>query len=138
MSGMWTYFTRRLLLVPVTFIVITFIVYAVLRITPGGPIEQLENQMLAAAAGEAGGGGGGIGGMDGESAGLDEKARDELKAYYNLDQPIPLAYLQWLGVYPKKTRSPVTLDYRRGDPDFWQQSQQLWNEFREAENRLQQ
>ena len=38
MSGMWTYFTRRLLLVPVTFFVITFIVYAVLRITPGGPI----------------------------------------------------------------------------------------------------
>ena len=58
MSGMWTYFTRRLLLVPVTFIVITFIVYAVLRMTPGGPIEQLENQMQAAAAGEAGGGGG--------------------------------------------------------------------------------
>lgn len=138
MSGMWTYFTRRLLLVPVTFFVITFIVYAVLRITPGGPIEQLENQMRAAAAGEAGGGGGGIGGMDGESSGLDEKARDELKAYYNLDQPIPLAYLQWLGVYPKKTRSPVTLDYRRGDPEFWQQSQQLWNEYREAENRLQQ
>ena len=135
MSGMWTYFTRRLLLVPVTFIVITFIVYAVLRITPGGPIEQLENQMRAAAAGEAGGGGGGLGG---ESVGLDEKARDELKAYYNLDQPIPLAYLQWLGVYPKKTRTPVTLEYRRDDADFWQQSQQLWNDYRESEDRLQQ
>ncbi|MAW76611.1 MAG: hypothetical protein CMJ95_04370 [Planctomycetes bacterium] len=133
MSGMWTYFTRRLLLVPVTFFVITFIVYAVLRITPGGPIEQLENQMRAAAAGEAGGGSGGI---EGESAGLDEKARDELKAYYNLDQPIPLAYLQWLGVYPKKTRSPVSLEYRRGDGDFWQQSQQLWNRYRQAEDEL--
>ena len=44
MSGMWTYFARRLLLVPITFLVITFMVYAVLRVTPGGPIEQLENQ----------------------------------------------------------------------------------------------
>ncbi|MEC9475863.1 MAG: ABC transporter permease subunit [Planctomycetota bacterium] len=133
MSGMWTYFIRRMLLIPVTFIVITFIVYGVLRITPGGPIEQLENQMRAAAAGEAGGG---SGGMDGESAGLDEKARDELKAYYNLDQPIPLAYLQWLGVYPKKTRSPVSLDYRREDPGYWQQSQELWGRYRQAEDVL--
>ena len=109
MSGMWTYFARRLLLVPVTFIVITFMVYAVLRLAPGGPIEQLENQMRASAAGEAGGGGGGLGGTD---VGLDEKAREELKAYYNLDQPIPIAYLQWLGVYPRKDKKPVSLQQR--------------------------
>ncbi len=131
MSGMSTYFARRLLLVPVTFLVITFMVYAILRLTPGGPIEQLENQMRAAAAGEAGGGGGGVGG---ESEGLDEKAREELKVYYNLDQPIPIAYLQWLGVYPKKTRDPVSLDYRREDPTFWQRTQQLWNVFRDSDD----
>ena len=128
MSGMWTYFARRLLLVPVTFLIITFMVYAVLRLTPGGPIEQLENQKKAAAAGEAGGGGGG--GLLGDGGGLDEKARDELKAYYNLDQPIPLAYLQWLGVWPKKTRDPVSLAQRDLDPSFWQQSQSLWNAYR--------
>ncbi len=135
MSGMWTYFARRLLLVPVTFLVITFIVYAVLRMTPGGPIEQLENQMRAAASGEAGGGGGGIGA---EGGGLDEKAREELKAYYNLDKPIPLAYLQWLGIFPKKTRTPVTLQFRTEDPDFWQQSQSHWNTYREAEDVVEQ
>ena len=115
MSGMWTYFARRLLLVPITFLVITFMVYAVLRVTPGGPIEQLENQMRAAAAQEGGGGGGGLGGTD---VGLDEKAREELRAYYNLDQPIPIAYLQWLGVYPRKDRTPVTLKEREADPEF--------------------
>ncbi len=135
MSGMWTYFARRLLLVPVTFLVITFIVYAVLRLTPGGPIEQLENQMRAAASGEAGGGSGGIGT---ESVGLDEKARDELKAYYNLDKPIPVAYLQWLGVYPKKTRTPVNLQFRTEDPAFWQQSQSLWNTYRMSEDIVEQ
>ncbi|MDE0959425.1 MAG: ABC transporter permease subunit [Planctomycetota bacterium] len=133
MSGMWTYFARRLLLVPVTFLIITFLVYAVLRLTPGGPIEQLENQMKAAAAGEAGGGTGGLGG---DGGGLDEKARDELKVYYNLDQPIPLAYLQWLGVWPKKTRSPVILADRAQQPDFWQQSQSLWSAYRIGDEEL--
>ncbi|MGE4619093.1 MAG: ABC transporter permease subunit [Planctomycetota bacterium] len=133
MSGMWTYFARRLLLVPLTFLVITFLVYAILRLTPGGPIEQLENQMRAAASGEAGGGSGGIGG---EGGGLDEKARDELKAYYNLDQPIPLAYLQWLGVYPKKTRSPVSLKVRESEPEFWNQSQQFWSQYRDRNDIL--
>ena len=35
MNGMTTYFLRRLLLIPVTFIAITFLVYAVLRVVPG-------------------------------------------------------------------------------------------------------
>ncbi|MGB1772673.1 MAG: ABC transporter permease subunit [Planctomycetota bacterium] len=131
MSGMWTYFARRLLLVPITFLVITFMVYAVLRVTPGGPIEQLENQMRAAAAQEGGGGGGGLGGTD---VGLDEKAREELRAYYNLDQPIPIAYLQWLGVYPRKDRTPVTLKEREADPEFWDRVEVAWVNFRETEN----
>ena len=33
-------FIRRLLLIPVTFVCITFLIYTVLRVTPGGPIEQ--------------------------------------------------------------------------------------------------
>ncbi len=131
MSGMGTYFARRLLLVPITFLVITFLVYAILRVTPGGPIEQLENQMRASAAGEAGGGAGGLGGTD---IGLDEKAREELQAYYNLDQPIPIAYLQWLGVYPRKDRSPVALAERQKFPDFWALVDDAWVHFRNTED----
>ena len=36
MHGMTAYFVRRLLLVPVTFVAITFLVYAIQRLTPGG------------------------------------------------------------------------------------------------------
>jgi hypothetical protein len=58
---MSAYFIRRLLLVPLTFLAITFLVYAILRIAPGGPIEQAEAAMkLQAARGEAGGSGGGL------------------------------------------------------------------------------
>ncbi len=37
MHGMTSYFIRRLLLIPVTFVCITFIVYAIQRLAPGGP-----------------------------------------------------------------------------------------------------
>ena len=49
MSGMSAYFIRRLMLVPITFFAITFMVYAILRVVPGGPIEQAETAMKMAA-----------------------------------------------------------------------------------------
>lgn len=58
MKGMWSYFLRRLLLIPLTFLCITFLVYAIMRLTPGGPIEQALLEARAKANGEAGGGGG--------------------------------------------------------------------------------
>jgi microcin C transport system permease protein len=97
---MSAYFIRRLLLVPVTFLAITFIVYAILRIAPGGPIEQAEAAMkLKAAHGEAGAKGGGL--SDRADLMLDEQALEDLKRYYALDRPIALGYLQWLGVAPR-------------------------------------
>jgi len=38
--GMVSYFIRRLLLVPATFLFITFMVYTMTRVAPGGPIER--------------------------------------------------------------------------------------------------
>ena len=46
---MSAYFIRRLMLVPITFFAITFMVYAILRVVPGGPIEQAETAMKMAA-----------------------------------------------------------------------------------------
>ena len=40
MHGMTSYFIRRMLLIPLTFVCITFMVYAIMRLAPGGPIEQ--------------------------------------------------------------------------------------------------
>ncbi len=106
---MSAYFIRRLLLVPLTFLAITFLVYAILRIAPGGPIEQAEAAMkLQAARGEAGGSGGGL--SNRADLMLDETALKDLERYYALDKPIPIGYLQWLGASqrPFRTRVPAS------------------------------
>ncbi len=98
MHGMTSYFIRRLLLVPVTFVCITFMVYAVMRLAPGGPIWQAKVQMLAAQAEGAGGAGAGIGDIG--DLQLTQEGLDQIKRYYKLHLPIPLGYLVWLGLYP--------------------------------------
>ena len=40
MHGMTSYFIRRILLVPVTFVCITFMVYAIQRLAPGGTLAS--------------------------------------------------------------------------------------------------
>ncbi len=93
---MTAYFLRRLLLVPMTFLVITFLVYAIQRLTPGGPIEQARLKMKSAAT-EGGGGGraSATGDMD-----LPPEAMKQLERYYKLDRSIPVGYLIWLGLWP--------------------------------------
>ncbi len=123
MHGMTSYFIRRILLVPVTFICITFLVYAVIRQAPGGPIEQAKLQMQAAASEGGGGGGGGMG--DTGSLELPQDAIDELKKYYKLDKPTPIGYLIWLGLWPDDTnhdkfsgivQGNFGISYRHSDP----------------------
>lgn len=93
MNGMTTYFLRRLLLIPVTFIAITFLVYAILRVVPGGPIEQAQLQIKMAMMGE--GGGAGMASAQGELQ-IPASAMAELKKYYHLDKSIPEGYARWL------------------------------------------
>ncbi|MCP5088310.1 MAG: ABC transporter permease, partial [Rhodobacteraceae bacterium] len=82
MSGMSAYFIRRLMLVPITFFAITFMVYAILRVVPGGPIEQAETAMkMAALRGEGGGGSSGGAVSEGDLQ-LDAKGLEELEEYY--------------------------------------------------------
>lgn len=103
---MTTYFLRRLLLVPITFLAITLLVYTVLRIVPGGPIEQAVAALrMAAMSGESGGRGFGTG--QAAELQLDEEAMRELTEYYSLDRPILVGYLQWLGAWPRSFRSRV-------------------------------
>ncbi len=103
MHGMTSYFIRRLLLVPVTFICITLLVYTVIRLAPGGPIEQAKQQMRAAAASEGGAGGSSAMGDTGTLE-LPQEAIDQLKAYYKLDKPIVVGYLIWLGAWPDEAK----------------------------------
>jgi microcin C transport system permease protein len=94
MHGMMTYFIRRVLLIPVTFVCITLMVYTVLRVVPGGPIEQAILQIRIAQQQEGGSSGGG--GVLGEETQIPQEALDELKEYYKLDKPIIVGYLYWL------------------------------------------
>ncbi|MFC1705235.1 ABC transporter permease [Planctomycetota bacterium] len=98
---MTTYFIRRFLLVPVTFFCITFLVYAVIRNAPGGPIEQAELRMKMAASTE-----GGMGvGSDTQDLQLTEDQLEGLRKYYHLDKSTPIGYLVWLGLWPRDSGS---------------------------------
>jgi len=115
MHGMISYFVRRLLLVPITFLCITFLVYAIMRLTPGGPIEQARLQMLRAMAeGRAGGGGDLLGG----TLELPQEAIDQLKRYYKLDRPIPVGFAIWLGAWPDRERGGKVSGILQGDFGF--------------------
>jgi microcin C transport system permease protein len=117
MSGMSAYFIRRLMLVPITFLVITFVVYAILRVVPGGPIEQAETAMkMAAMRGEGGGGSSGGSVAEGDLQ-LDARGLKELEEYYALDRPILVGYLQWLGLWQRsfKTRVPASTMEKHGE-----------------------
>jgi len=94
-----TYILRRLLLMIPTFFGITILVFTILQLVPGGPLEQelLRIQSSMMMTGEAAGGGG-------EGAGIEipESALKRLKEFYGLDKPAPVRYLMWLGVWPKQ------------------------------------
>ncbi len=111
MHGMTTYFIRRLILVPITFVCITFLVYSVLRVVPGGPIEQAQEQIKRAAMQE---GGAGAALLETGDLQIPQKAMDELKRYYNLDKPIPVGYAVWL--FRICTRLDFGKSYLRNEP----------------------
>ncbi len=106
MSGMTSYFIRRLIMIFPTFIGITLMVFMVFQITPGGPLEQ---ELMKLRAGMAQMGGGGIigsgagvvetaggGGSEFGTVEIPEEAMEEMKKFYNLDKPIYARYFIWL------------------------------------------
>ena len=113
MHGMVTYFIRRMLLVPVTFICITLMVYTVMRIAPGGPIEQAKLQLMAAMQ-EGGGGASSAMGDTGDME-LTQEGLDQLKRYYKLDKPIVVGYMIWLGVWPDEDKEDSFSGILQGD-----------------------
>ncbi len=92
---MFSYFVRRFLLIIPTFIGVTMVVFLILQITPGGPLEQYL-QTLRSRATEAGATGGGPAG-GGQQNEIPQEARAELERYFGLDQPIHIRYFKWFG-----------------------------------------
>ena len=88
---MKAYFIRRLLLIPLTLIGITLLVFAIVRLAPGGPVEQSLQRLM---------------GGDGEvrrsqvEEGISLTAAQvlEIEEGFGLHKGIMRGYLEWLGV----------------------------------------
>ena len=89
------YILKRLLMMPITLIGITFLVFFLTRMVPGGPVERmLQEQAIGALSGEK------TVGQVGARLGNDDLER--LEELFNLQEPIWKAYMQWLGVLPQE------------------------------------
>jgi len=86
-----------------TFLGSTVLVFTILQMAPGGPIEQimLQLQMGGAMASE---GGASSSGMSGEGGSLPPAALKELERFYGFDKPIYQRYFIWLGVFPREIK----------------------------------
>ena len=101
---MTTYFIRRMMLMIPTFIGSTLIVFIILQLAPGGPLEQAIQriQMGAAAEGEAAGSASEV--MSDGGSTLPSSAMKQLKRFYGFDKPIWQRYLIWLGIFPREIK----------------------------------
>lgn len=87
---MLTYFSRRILLIIPTFIGVTFLVFALTRFVPGGPVERMIAETQAQNLE------GGRSSSSGMAQVLSPEQIAELNAYYGLDKPVHQAYFQWI------------------------------------------
>ena len=94
--SMKAYFIRRFLLVPITLLGVTLIVFTLTRIIPGGPIEQ------ALQRANDQGDGGGKASSDGPQGNIDEEGIEKMEERYDYDKSIIRAYFNWLGAMPKE------------------------------------
>lgn len=89
---MRAYIIRRLLLMPITLIGITFVVFCLTRMVPGGPVERLlQEQAISAVSGDKA-----LAVASGTS--VSEADIERLEELFNLQEPVWLSYLQWLGI----------------------------------------
>lgn len=90
---MLKYFLRRLAILVPTLLGVTIVVFAIINMAPGGPIEQKLQQMRFSGADS--GGGPGAGGR-GASQGVSDEILEALKKQYGFDKPMHERYLLWL------------------------------------------
>lgn len=94
---MKAYFLRRILLIPLTLLGITALVFAVNRLAPGGPMEQSLSSLM---------GGEGKKRSRAESGfSLSASQVLELEEKFNRDKSAWRGYLEWLGVVPRDIQS---------------------------------
>ena len=86
-----------------TFLGSTVLVFTILQMAPGGPIEQIMLQMQMGGAVSAEGGSSSSS-VIGDGGGLPPEALKELERFYGFDKPIYQRYLSWLGVWPREIK----------------------------------
>lgn len=82
---MLAYLARRIALLAGTFLFITLIVFAIVRLAPGDPVDYFFA------------GGGGDAGADSQRLENVRLAKDDLRRQLGLDRPLPVQYVRWLG-----------------------------------------
>ena len=87
------YVLRRLLLVPLTFVGITFVTFCFTRFVPGGPIERAMAERQQADQKRSA-----LGSRPSGPASPEEL--DNLRRRYGFDRPLIEAYAIWLGAWP--------------------------------------
>ena len=87
-----------------TFLGSTILVFIILQMAPGGPIEQIMLQMQMGGAMGGEGGGGASSSMTNEGMSLPPEALKELERFYGFDKPIYQRYLTWLGIWPREIK----------------------------------
>lgn len=103
---MGTYFIRRLLLMIPTFFGATILVFVILQLAPGGPLEQTIRQIQAGGMGQGGEAGAAASGdLAGGGVSIPKSAMEELERFYGFDKPIPIRYLIWLGLWPREVEN---------------------------------
>ena len=100
---MFNYVIRRLLLMIPTFLGATLLVFIILQMAPGGPLEKTIQQIQMGGAQNASEGGA-IGGSGSAGSLLPPSALKELERFYGFDKPIWQRYLIWLGVWPREIK----------------------------------
>ncbi len=86
-----------------TFFGATLLVFIILQMAPGGPLEKTIQQIQMGGA-QNGGEGGASGGTGSGGTLLPQSAIRELERFYGFDKPIWQRYLIWLGVWPREIK----------------------------------
>lgn len=90
---MRAFILRRLLLIPITLLGITFIVFSITRFLPGGPMEQaIQNATMAE----------GRGARAATAGSLSNEQLEQMRMSFGMNENIAKGYLMWLGLMSRE------------------------------------
>jgi len=97
-ASMRAYLLKRLLLIPLSLLGVSMLVFSLTRLVPGGPIEQmLQQQAMGALSGDQ------SSNSPEQGSSISEEERERLEETFKLHIPTWKAYLQWLGALPSES-----------------------------------